>query len=79
MSWYKRCLWVVLLLVTVLVLVSTLYIRLGEKGEKIGVLLVVHGGMHTIAPQYMWDCSVTMFAYDHNHPVYKFVIWNAKN
>jgi len=74
MSRFKGYLWGGLLLVTVLVLVSILYVRLGEKGEKIGVLLVIHGGMHTIAPQYMWDCSVTMFAYDHNHPVYKFVI-----
>jgi hypothetical protein len=48
-------------------------------GEKIGVLLAIHGGMDTNKPQYMWDAAVEMFAYDHNHPVYKFVIWSGAN
>lgn len=46
------------------------------KGEKIGVLYVLHGGMDTYNPQYLWDASVQMFSYDHNHPVYHMVIWN---
>jgi hypothetical protein len=50
---------------------------LREKGEKVGVIYVVHGGMDTNKPQYMWDASVEMFSYDHNHPVYRFVIWSA--
>ena len=42
--------------------------------EKVGVLYVLHGGMDTNKPMYMWDASVQMFAYDQNHAVYKFVI-----
>ncbi len=44
--------------------------------EKVGVLYVLHGGMDTNKPMYMWDASVQMFAYDQNHAVYKFVIKN---
>jgi len=79
MNWHKKSLWSGLVLLTLLVRALVLYLRLGEKGTKIGVLLVIHGGMETNTPQHMWNSSVTMFAYDHNHPVYKFVIWNAKN
>jgi hypothetical protein len=49
----------------------------GKKAEKIGVIFVIHGGMDTNKPQYMWDAAVQMWAYDHNHPVYNFVIWNG--
>jgi hypothetical protein len=48
--------------------------------EKIGVLYIVHGGMETLTSEnrgeLMWNASITMFVYDHNHSVYKFVIWN---
>ena len=47
-----------------------------EKDNLIGVLYVLHGGMDTYNPQYLWDASVQMFSYDHNHPVYHMVIWN---
>jgi hypothetical protein len=79
MNWHKKSLWSGLLLVTLLALALIVSVKVGEKGEKIGVLLVIHGGMDTNTPQHMWNSSVTMFAYDHNHPLYKFVIWNAKN
>ena len=46
------------------------------RKEKVGVLYVLHGGMDTNKPMYMWDASVQMFAYDQNHAVYKFVIKN---
>ena len=46
--------------------------------SHIGVLYVVHGGMDTFKPQYMWDASVMQFAFDPNHAVYKFVIWNPE-
>jgi hypothetical protein len=45
-------------------------------GEKIGVLYVLHGGMKTNGPQYMWDSVVQQFSYDHNHSIYNYVIWD---
>jgi len=47
--------------------------------EKIGVLYLLHGGMSTLKPQYMWDAVAEMFCYDPNHSVYKLVIWNPAN
>ncbi len=44
--------------------------------KKIGVIYALHGGMDRHKPQYLWDASVQMFSYDHNHPVYHMVIWN---
>jgi hypothetical protein len=44
--------------------------------RPVGVIFVIHGGMDTYQPQYMWDASVHQFSYDPNHSVYKFVIWN---
>ena len=78
MNWFKRCLWGGLLLVTVLVLALILYVRLGEKGGKIGVLFVDHGGMDVNTTRGMWDCVATMFSYDHNHAVHKYVLWNSR-
>ena len=46
------------------------------QDKKIGVLYLLHGGMDTNKPHYLWDASVQMFSYDHNHPVYHMVIWN---
>ena len=46
------------------------------QDKKIGVLYLLHGGMDTYKPHYLWDASVQMFSYDHNHPVYHMVIWN---
>ena len=46
------------------------------QDNKIGVIYVLHGGMDNHKPQYLWDASVQMFSYDHNHPVYHMVIWN---
>ncbi len=43
--------------------------------DKIGVLYILHGGMSTNKPQHMWDAVAEMFSYDHNHGVYRFVIW----
>lgn len=48
-----------------------------EKGSKIGVIFVLHGGMDTYKHQFLWDASVQMFSYDQNHPVYSMVIWNS--
>jgi hypothetical protein len=50
-----------------------------QQAEKIGVLYLIHGGMDTNTPQYMWNAAVLQFSFDHNHPVNKFVIWNPKN
>jgi hypothetical protein len=47
-----------------------------QQNNKIGVIYALHGGMDTYKPQYLWDASVQMFSYDHNHPVYHMVIWN---
>ncbi len=47
-----------------------------RAGEKIGVLLVLHGGMDEYRDQYLWDSSVQMFSYDPRHPVYQLVMWN---
>ncbi len=44
--------------------------------QKIGVVLVVHGGFDRYTDQNVWDNSVQMFSYDPNSPVYKYVIWN---
>jgi len=46
---------------------------------KIGVIFVVHGGMETNEPQYMWDSSVDMQSFDPNHPVYNIILWNSAN
>ena len=46
------------------------------QDKKIGVLYLLHGGMDIYNPNYLWDASVQMFSYDHNHPVYHMVIWN---
>jgi len=78
MNWFKMCLWGGLLLVTVSVLVLILYVRLGEKREKIGVLFVDHGSMDVNTTRGMWDCVATMFSYDHNHAVHKYVLWNSR-
>ena len=47
-----------------------------QQNNKIGVIYALHGGMDTYNPNYLWDASVQMFSYDHNHPVYHMVIWN---
>ena len=60
-----------LILAGLLVSSSCLQVR-----EKIGVILVVHGGMNTYERQSLWDASVHQFSYDPNHSVYKLVIWN---
>ena len=41
------------------------------SGSHIGVLYVIHGGMDTNKPQYMFDAAVQQFSYDPNHSVYK--------
>jgi len=49
------------------------------KGEKIGVVYVVHGGFEQYHPQHLWDSSVQLFSYNPNHPVYKLYLWNSNN
>ncbi len=44
--------------------------------EKVGVLFVVHGGMDTIQPQYVWDSAMQQFSYNPNHPANS-IIYNA--
>ena len=44
--------------------------------DKIGVLYVMHSGYEIHTRQHMWNAVVEMFSYDHNHGVYRFVIWN---
>lgn len=44
--------------------------------ERIGVIFVVHGGFDEFAPQHLFDTTVQIFSYDHNHFVYRNVIWN---
>ncbi|MCK5423642.1 MAG: hypothetical protein KAJ08_15835, partial [Deltaproteobacteria bacterium] len=63
----------IFLLIIAMLLVSPSCLQVGEK---IGVILVVHGGMTTYESQYMWDASVHQFSYDPNHSVYKLVIWD---
>ena len=65
------------LVLSCLILVLSLNLNNAHGQEKIGVLLVVHGGMTTYEDQYMWDASVHQFSYDPNHSVYKLVIWNS--
>lgn len=65
-----------LLLVLPLLLLSPACL---ERGEKIGVLYVIHGGADTFKPQYMFDAAILQFSFDHNHPVNKLVIWNKEN
>ncbi|MCX5902529.1 MAG: hypothetical protein NTV89_03465 [Proteobacteria bacterium] len=61
-------------LILVLAVAACLALSSCTKTDTVGVLYVLHGGMDTNKPQYMWDASVQMFAYDQNHAVYKFVI-----
>ena len=58
----------------VLAVAACLALSSCTKTDTVGVLYVLHGGMDTNKPQYMWDASVQMFAYDQNHAVNKFVI-----
>ena len=76
MNWEKKSWSLMFLLVIVLVLVPTSCCMVGEK---IGVLYIIHGGMDSNKPQYMWDASVQMFSYDPNHPVYQVVTWDSAN
>jgi hypothetical protein len=69
----ERSTWLGFLLVLVLVFTPTSCTRLGEKGEKIGVLVVFHGGSDTHKPQYMWDATIEQFIYDPKHPVYRVI------
>ncbi len=64
------------LMLSCLLLIFSINLNNAHGQDKIGVLLVVHGGMTTFEDQYMWDASVHQFSYDPNHSVYKFVIWN---
>lgn len=41
--------------------------------QKVGVLFIVHGGMDTFEPQYVWDSALQQFSYDPNHPVYSLI------
>ncbi len=66
------------LLIVCLLLAFPIYVNTAS-GEKIGVLYVVHGGMENNETQYMWDAAVLQFSFDHNHAVYKLVIWNSAN
>ena len=46
--------------------------------EKIGVILVVHGGMIEKKTLSLWDAVIHQFSYDQNHSVYKLVIWDSE-
>jgi hypothetical protein len=61
-------------LILVLSVAACLALSSCAKTDTVGVLYVLHGGMDTNKPQFMWDASVQMFAYDQNHAVNKFVI-----
>ena len=50
-----------------------------RDSKKIGVLFVQHGGFDEPKDQHMFDSVLTMFSYDHNHGVNKFVIWNSES
>jgi len=65
-----------ILLLSVSLLLVSLSCEQVDVNEKIGVIFVVHGGMDTYEPQYLWDAVVHQFSYDPNHSVYKFIIWN---
>ena len=47
--------------------------------EKVGVLFVLHGGMDTVKPQYVWDSAMQQFSYNPNHPansiIYSASMW----
>ena len=43
--------------------------------NTIGVLYIQHNGYETHTRQHMWNAVAEMFSYDHNHGVYRFVIW----
>ena len=64
---------VIFLLALSLLMVSSACLH---RGEKIGILYVVHGGMETFKSQYLWDSAVLQFSFDPNHSVYQLVIWS---
>ena len=66
------------LLLLVITMLCMLPACKNQNKEEIGVLYVLHGGMDTFAPQYMWDASLHQFSYDPNHPVYQIAIWNPE-
>jgi len=59
-----------------LVMILCLWPSSCTQVTKVGVIFVVHGGMDTYQPQYLWDAGIQQFSYDPNHSVYKIVIWN---
>jgi len=73
------CVKILPFLITCMIISFTIcYTPVTAHGQtKIGVIFVIHGGMDTYEPQYMWDSSVQQFSYDPNHSIYKFVIWNS--
>ncbi len=68
-----------ILLIGFTLLIFPINVNIAHGQADIGVILVVHGGMDTNEPQFMWDAAVLQFSFDHNHSVYKFVIWNSEN
>lgn len=67
-----------ILLLSVSLFLFSLSCEQVDVNKKIGVIFVVHGGMDTYEPQYMWDAVMHQFSYDPNHSVYKYVIWNSE-
>ena len=48
------------------------------KGERIGVLVVSHGGFETFGEKETWESTMQIFSYDQNSPVYNQIIWNPE-
>ena len=48
------------------------------QGERIGVLVVSHGGFETFGEKETWESTMQIFSYDQNSPVYKQIIWNPE-
>ena len=66
-----------LLILGCFLLVFSINVNTANGQEKIGVLYVIHGGMEVNKTKYMWDAAVLQFSFDHNHFVYKSIIWNS--
>jgi len=75
LNWKKTSFFMIFLLITALFLLPT---SCCIMSEKIGVILVVHGGMIENKTQSLWEAVVHQFSYDQNHSVYKLVIWDSE-
>ena len=49
-----------------------------SERERVGVLVVSHGGNEVFNEMGIWDVTVQIFSYDENSPLYRSILWNSE-